>query len=250
MDDHVTGTGPIDYLVVEFPGNRMTGEGLPILVELEERGIIKVLDLVFLLKDLDGSVAAVELHELADGSALDVTVFEGARSGLLDGDDLTEAADAIAPGCSAGVLNYENRWAATFAAALRRGGAQMVAGGRVPLDEGDGYGERTPDPERAQEVSALPLRPGPGLQCPRVSAAAVDTGSTDGLGTSRRCPRCSSHPTSRRCIASAPTRRSGGAGRSAGQTSIARSCQPPGRRDTRRGLRRRPPHPWPRRAGC
>ncbi len=129
-----TEIGPIDYLVVEFPGNGMTGEGLPILVDLEERGIIKVLDLVFVRKDLDGSVAGVGLHELADGSAMDLTVFDGVSSGLIGDEDLAEAASVIEPGCSAGVLVYENRWAAPFAAALRRGGAQMVASGRIPVN--------------------------------------------------------------------------------------------------------------------
>lgn len=134
MSDDVMETGPIDYIVVEFPGNGMTGEGLPILVDLQESGIIRILDLVFLRKDLDGSVAGMELHELADGSAMDLTVFDGARSGLLGDDDLAEAAAAIEPGCSAGVLIYENRWAAPFASALRRGGAQLVASGRIPVN--------------------------------------------------------------------------------------------------------------------
>ena len=134
MSDDIMETGPIDYLVVEFPGNGMTGEGLPLLVELEERGIIKVLDLVFVRKDLDGSVVGLGLHELADGSAMDLTVFEGVSSGLIDDADLAEAASALEPGSSGGVLVYENRWAAPFAAALRRGGAQMVASGRIPLN--------------------------------------------------------------------------------------------------------------------
>lgn len=132
--NEMTEMGPIDYVVVEFPGNGMTGEGLPILVDLDQQGIIKILDLVFLRKDVDGSVLGLELHEIADGSAVDLTVFEGARSGLLDDSDLAEAARAIEPGCSAGILVYENRWAAPFAAELRRGGAQMVASGRIPVN--------------------------------------------------------------------------------------------------------------------
>jgi Family of unknown function (DUF6325) len=125
--------GPIDYLVVEFPGNRMTGEGLPLLVDLVDQGIIRILDLVFIRKDEDGTIAGLSLHDLgADGA--DLSVFEGAASGLLGEDDLAEAANAVEPGSSAGVLVYENTWAAPFAAALRRGGAQLVASGRIPIN--------------------------------------------------------------------------------------------------------------------
>jgi len=124
--------GPIDYLVVEFPGNRMTGEGLPLLVDLVDRGIIRVLDLVFFTKADDGSVAVVEIADLDGDGTLDLTVFEGASSGLLGEDDVSEAAAAVEPGSSAGVLIYENVWAAPFAAAIRHGGGQLVAQGRIP----------------------------------------------------------------------------------------------------------------------
>ena len=127
--------GPVDYVVVEFPGNRMTGEGLPLLVDLVDRGIIRILDLLFVTKEQDGSLTAVELSEAAGDGAPELAVFQGAASGLLGEDDLAEAASVIEPGNSAGVLIYENAWAAPFAAALRRGGAQMVASGRIPLQE-------------------------------------------------------------------------------------------------------------------
>jgi hypothetical protein len=125
-------TGPIDYLVVEFPGNRMTGEGWPLLVDLVDRGIIRLLDLVFIRKDEDGSVVALSLQDLGD-EGVDLAIFDGAASGLLGDDDLAEAANAVEPGCSAGILVYENVWAAPFAAALRRGGGQLVAYGRIPV---------------------------------------------------------------------------------------------------------------------
>lgn len=125
--------GPVDYLVVEFPGNRMTGEGFPMLLDLVDRGIIRILDLVFVRKDADGSVSGVELSDLGDGE-VDVTAFEGASSGLLRDDDINEAAAILQPNSSAGILLYENRWAAPFAAALRRGGAEVVATGRIPHD--------------------------------------------------------------------------------------------------------------------
>jgi len=125
-------TGPIDYLVVEFPGNRMTGEGFPLLVELVDTGIIRILDLVFVRRDLDGSISAVELTDFDHDGVLDLAVFEGASSGLLVAEDMNDMASVIDPGSSAGVLVYENVWAAPFAAALRRGGAQLVASGRIP----------------------------------------------------------------------------------------------------------------------
>jgi hypothetical protein len=130
--DDLDQMGPIDYLVVEFPGSRMTGEGLPLLVDLVDRGIIRILDLVFVRKELDGSVAGVAIADLDRDGKLDLAVFEGASSGMLGQDDIDEAGGVLEPGSSAGILIYENRWAAPFAAALRRGGGQLVASGRIP----------------------------------------------------------------------------------------------------------------------
>ena len=126
-------TGPIDYVVIEFPGNRMTGEGLPILVDLVDSGIIRILDLKFITRELDGSVTAVEIADFDGDGQLDLAVFEGASSGLIGQDDIDEATSVIEPGNSAGIIIYENVWAGPFAAALRRGGAQLVASGRIPV---------------------------------------------------------------------------------------------------------------------
>ena len=126
-------TGPIDYLVVEFPGSRMTGEGLPVLVDLVDAGIIRILDLSSSTATLDGSITAWRSPTSTTTAQLDLAVFEGASSGLLGQDDVDEAASVIEPGNSAGILVYENVWAAPFAAALRRGGAQLVASGRIPV---------------------------------------------------------------------------------------------------------------------
>ncbi|MER7467409.1 DUF6325 family protein [Streptomyces sp. NPDC097981] len=123
--------GPVDYAVVEFPGNRMTGEGFPMLLDLVDRGVIRIFDLVFVRKDLDGSVTAVELKDFAGD--VDLSVFEGASSGLLDQSDIDDAGNALEPGNSAGIIVYENTWAAPFARELRRGGAQLVAAGRIPV---------------------------------------------------------------------------------------------------------------------
>lgn len=132
-EDEFVEMGPIDYIVVEFPGNRMTGEGLPILVDLVDRGVIRILDLLFVRKDEDGSVVGMEIADFDGDGTLDLSVFEGVSSGLLGEDDIAEAGTALEPGNSAGILVYENVWAAPFATALRRGGAQMVASGRIPV---------------------------------------------------------------------------------------------------------------------
>jgi hypothetical protein len=124
--------GPIDYVVVEWPGRQPTGEAAPILVDLVERGIVRVLDLAFIAKAEDGSVAGLEIKDLAE-QVEELKLFEGASSGLLSEEDTAEAAEALEPGTSAALLVYENRWAAPFASAVRRSGGQLVASGRIPV---------------------------------------------------------------------------------------------------------------------
>jgi len=126
--------GPISYLIVEFPGNKMTGDGLAELVDLTDRGLIRILDLVFVKRELDGKVQAIEITDLDHDGELDLVVFEGAASGLLDESDLADAQDAIEPGSSAGIMLFENTWAKGFTKALRAGGAELVAAGYVPQD--------------------------------------------------------------------------------------------------------------------
>jgi uncharacterized protein DUF6325 len=127
--------GPISYLIVEFPGNKMTGEGFPILLDLVDRGVIRILDLMFVTRDGDGGVRAVELRDIDADGQFDLAVFEGASAGLLDEDDLAEAGAVISPGSSAGVLIFENRWATPFVQALRRGGAELISAGYIPQDD-------------------------------------------------------------------------------------------------------------------
>ncbi len=132
MPDELDQMGPIDYLVIEWPGRQPTGEAAPILVDLVDRGLIRVIDLAFLRKAEDGSVETLDISSLADESDA-LKDLLGASSELISEEDLNEAAQALDPGTSAGLLVYENRWAAPFAAALRRSGAQLVANGRIPI---------------------------------------------------------------------------------------------------------------------
>ena len=134
MADEAEVMGPISYLIVEFPGNKMTGEGLQALVELVDLGLIRVLDLEFVTRNEDGSIAALSMQELDTGE-FDVTILEGASSGLLDESDFDEAREAIQPGSSAGILLFENRWAIRFVEGLRNGGAELVAAGYIPLTD-------------------------------------------------------------------------------------------------------------------
>jgi hypothetical protein len=133
VSDEVEAMGPISYLIVEFPGNKMTGEGFAALVDLVDRGLIRILDLEFVTCRDDGSVEAIQLRDLDSDGQLDLTIFEGASSGMLDQSDFDDAANALQPGSSAGILIFENRWAASFVEGLRRGGAELVAAGYIPL---------------------------------------------------------------------------------------------------------------------
>jgi uncharacterized protein DUF6325 len=127
--DELNEMGPIDYLIVEWPGRQPTGEAMPHLIDLVDRGLIRILDLAFIAKGEDGSIAALEISDLGD----EVAAFEGAASGLLSDEDMEEAGSALEPGTSAALLVFENRWAAPFAAAVRRSGGQLVASGRIPV---------------------------------------------------------------------------------------------------------------------
>jgi hypothetical protein len=125
--------GPIDYVVLEWQGQQPNaGEVQPLLLDLVDRGIIRILDIAFVAKDEDGSVSAIDIGDLKQ-VATAFAEFEGASSGLLGFEDLQEAAAALDPGTSAAVLVWENRWAAPVAAALRRSGGQLVASGRIPV---------------------------------------------------------------------------------------------------------------------
>jgi uncharacterized membrane protein len=132
----VEALGPVEFLVVRFPGSRFTGEITPALIELVEAGLIRIVDLVFVSRDEDGTVAAFELSELDDDEA--VTAFGGLYdeddTDLLSDEDLEIAAEGLAPGDSAAVLVWEDVWAARFAAAVRDAGGEVLALERIPRE--------------------------------------------------------------------------------------------------------------------
>jgi len=125
--------GPVDIAVIGYPpGSPMTGEAMPLLIDLVERAIIRVLDVMFVVKDEDGSYVGFEAKDLDDKGVGEFTVFEGASSGLLGEDDVAEAAQVLDPGSGAVLIVYENRWAAPFIAAVRRNGGVPIAFERIP----------------------------------------------------------------------------------------------------------------------
>ena len=124
--------GPIDYLVVEFPAGQtnFTGEGLAELLKLHDAGTIRLMDLLVLVKNEDGSLDAVELEDMSDAD--DLMRIEAELAETLAADDVVTLAEAMTPDSVAGIVVYENLWAAPFASAIRHAGGQLVADGRIP----------------------------------------------------------------------------------------------------------------------
>jgi len=127
--------GPVDYLAVEFPSGRMNGSGFRMLRDLVTAGTIVVLDLEFVLKAADGSVTRLSADDVPVDSPQDVSSWVGSFSGILDESDLAAVAESIEPGSLAGVLVYENAWAAPIMAEITATGARLLGSGRIDTDD-------------------------------------------------------------------------------------------------------------------
>jgi Family of unknown function (DUF6325) len=135
MTDQDFALGPIDYLAVEFPEARMNGEGLAAILDLVDRGLVRILDLRAVKREADGTFTEIEIADFDSDGTLDLAVFQGVSSGLLDDDDLGQAASLIEPGKVVALLVWENTWAAPFVSAMRRVGADVIASGRIPASD-------------------------------------------------------------------------------------------------------------------
>ena len=133
MTDNIDELGPVDWIVVEFPGSKFNGEIAPVLQDLVERGLIKVLDLMMLRKDDAGELEIFEVSDLEDGELGELRTEEAELAMVLSEQDVLDVAETIEPGSTAAVLVWENLWAAPFGTAVRHAGGQLVAGGRIPI---------------------------------------------------------------------------------------------------------------------
>jgi len=133
MTDNIDELGPVDWIVVEFPGSKFNGEIAPVLQDLVERDLIKVLDLLMLRKDDAGELEIFEASDLEDGELGELRTQEAELAMVLSEQDVLDIAETIEPGSTAAVLVWENLWAAPFGAAVRHTGGQLVASGRIPI---------------------------------------------------------------------------------------------------------------------
>ena len=133
MNEDIDELGPVDWIVVEFPGSKFNGEIAPVLQDLVERGQIRILDLMMLRKDDAGELEIFELSDLDEGELGELRMEETALAMVLSEQDVLDIAETIEPGSTAAVLVWENLWAAPFASAARRSGGQLIANGRIPI---------------------------------------------------------------------------------------------------------------------
>ncbi len=128
--------GPVDVVVIGYPADApRTGEAVPLFVDLVDRGVIRVLDVLMVEKDAQGNVAGVEIRDLDGDGVNDLVVFAGARTGMLDDEDAGTAGELLEPGEMALLICFENTWAAPFATAVRRNGGRMLAFHRVSAQD-------------------------------------------------------------------------------------------------------------------
>jgi hypothetical protein len=126
--------GPIDFLLLEGRAENMKGEIAEAILDLVERGIVRIYDILVVIKEEDGTFSGVNLSDLSQYGLGGFTAFAGARSGILGDHDLAEAAGALEPGTVGVLIVYENAWAIPFVAAARNAGVQVVASARIPAD--------------------------------------------------------------------------------------------------------------------
>ena len=127
--------GPIDVLAIEFPGGHVSAPGFEQLLSLADQGVIDILDLEFVSKDLAGNAGTVDVGELANPDGVDLTAWQGSSSGLLDRTDVDEIAAAIQPGSVAAVIVYENRWVLSLVNTWQRDGARFIADGGISASD-------------------------------------------------------------------------------------------------------------------
>lgn len=133
MSINIDELGPVDWIVVEFPEPKFTGEIAPILKDLADRELIRVLDLIFLTRDREGGYEVFESSDMDDSEIGELRAYEKELAMLLSEQDVIDLVETIEPGSSAAVLVWENLWAAPFGSAVRRAGGQLAASGRIPI---------------------------------------------------------------------------------------------------------------------
>jgi hypothetical protein len=128
--------GPVDVVVIGYPPDApRSGEAIPAFVDLVDRGIIRVLDVLAVQKDIEGNISGIEIADLDGDGVNDLTVFAGARSGMLGEDDASATAEVLKPGEAAVMICFENTWAAPFATAVRRNGGELLAFQRIAAQD-------------------------------------------------------------------------------------------------------------------
>lgn len=133
VSEPVDELGPVDWIVVEFPGSKFKGEIIPNLEDLVARGTVRVLDLLLIKKGQDGTLDFYELTDLDESEVGGLRAYETELAMLLSESDVAAVAEAVEPGSTAALLVWENAWAAPFASAVRHAGGQLVASGRIPV---------------------------------------------------------------------------------------------------------------------
>jgi uncharacterized membrane protein len=124
--------GPVEYVVIAFPGNRFKGEIVPAVAELVDNDVVRILDVAFIKKDADGNVTMFEYDVLDDVLAFGFADVDGEAGGVLNDEDLELAAETLEPDSSAALIVWEHRWAAPVTQAIRDAGGRIIAGERVP----------------------------------------------------------------------------------------------------------------------